>query len=167
MRPVIIPILACALTSSFAAAQVSSDGGPIRVKADRSEVLERDSKVILIDNVDITQGDARLRADTVTLAYGPGQGTSSSGLGSGFGDIQTMTATGNVFYVTPDLRAKGDLGTYDAESDTITLTGNVVLVRGEDVATGERMSLELSEGRTVLDPKDGEQVNIVIIPTDE
>ncbi|MEM1390459.1 MAG: LptA/OstA family protein [Pseudomonadota bacterium] len=167
MRNSIVPILTCALIVGYAncaAAQVSSDGGPIRVNADRSEVLERENKVILIDNVDITQGDARLRADVVTLAFGPGQGTTASGVGSGFGDIRTMTARGNVFYVTPDLKARGDFGTYDAQTDTITLTGNVTLVRGEDVGTGERLTLQLSEGRTVLDPKDGEQVNIVIIP---
>ncbi|MEO1641721.1 MAG: LptA/OstA family protein [Pseudomonadota bacterium] len=167
MRTVILSALtgftALAL-SAPALAQVSGDGGPIRVKADRSEVLERESKVILVDNVDITQGDARLRADVVTLAYGPGGTSMTSGLGSGFGDIQTMTARGSVFYVTPELKATGDLGIYNAETDTITLTGNVVLVRGEDVGKGERLTMQLAAGRTILDGKEGEQVNLVIIP---
>ena len=155
----------CATGSAYA--QVSGEGGPIRVKADRSEVLERESKVILIDNVDITQGDARLRADIVTLEYGEAGGTTTSGLGSGFGDIETMTARGSVFYVTPELKATGDLGVYDATTDTITLFGNVVLVRGEDVGKGERLTMKLAEGRTILDGKEGEQVNLVILPSDE
>ncbi|MEL7231567.1 MAG: LptA/OstA family protein [Pseudomonadota bacterium] len=167
MRTVILSALTGLAALAFSApalAQVSGDGGPIRVKADRSEVLERESKVILIDNVDITQGDARLRADVVTLEYGPAGNTTPSGLGSGFGDIQTMTARGNVFYVTPDLKATGDLGVYNAETDTITLTGNVVLVRCEDVGKGERLTMQLAAGRTMLDGNVGEQVNLVIIP---
>lgn len=158
--------LAALSISVPALAQVSGEGGPIRVKADRSEVLERESKVILIDNVDITQADARLRADVVTLEYGPAGNTTTTGLGSGFGDIRLMTARGSVFYVTPELKATGDLGIYNAETDTIVLTGNVVLVRGEDVGKGERLTMQLAAGRTILDGKDGEQVNLVIIPGD-
>ena len=148
------------------AAQVSGEGGPIRVKADRSEVLDKERKVILIDNVDITQGDARLRADVVTLTYtGNTETVSAAGLGSTFGDIETLTARGQVFYVTPDLKATGDLGVYETRTDTITLTGNVILVRGEDVAKGERLTIQLSAGKTTLDGGSS-QVNMVIIPSD-
>ncbi|MEM9937950.1 MAG: LptA/OstA family protein [Pseudomonadota bacterium] len=146
-----------------ALAQVSGEGGPIRVKADRSEVLDNERKVLLIDNVDITQGDARLRADTVTLAYRGTGGTTTSGLEAGFGDIDSMTARGGVFYVTPELKANGDVGVYDAATDTITLTGNVILLRGEDVAKGETLTIELSAGRTTLDGG----VNMVITPSEE
>jgi lipopolysaccharide export system protein LptA len=150
-------------------AQVSNEGGPIRVNADRSEVLDKEKKIVLIDNVDITQGTARLRADIVTIEYGGAGDTttsSSTGIGSNFGDIRTMTARGRVFYVTPDLKANGDLGVYVAATDTITMTGNVVLVRGEDVAKGERLDINLTEGRTSLDGGDS-QVNMVIIPGED
>lgn len=149
-----------------AAAQVSGEGGPIRVNADRSEVLDKERKVILIDNVDITQGNSRLRADIVTIEYGAGGNTTTTGLGSNFGDIRTMTARGNVFYVTPDLKANGSLGVYVAAADTITLTGDIVLVRGDDVAKGESLVIELAAGRTTLDGGDS-QVNMVIIPDEE
>lgn len=152
--------------SGTAAAQVSGEGGPIRINADRSEVLDKERKVILIDNVDITQGTARLRADIVTIEYGGGGNTTTTGIGSNFGDIRTMTARGNVFYVTPDLKANGDLGVYVASTDTITLTGDIVLVRGDDVAKGERLVMELAAGKTTLDGGDS-QVNMVIIPGEE
>lgn len=151
------------ITGGTATAQVSGEGGPIRVNADRSEVLDKERKVILIDNVDITQGEARLRADIVTLEYGGTGATTTAGLGSSFGDIRSMTARGNVFYVTPDLKANGDLGVYVAATDTITLTGNIVLIRGEDVAKGERLVMELTAGKTTLDGGDS-QVNMVIVP---
>ena len=143
-----------------ATAQISGEGGPIRVNADRSEVVEKQRQVILTDSVDIMQGDARLRANRVTLNYSGSGETQTTGL-SGFGDISSMEAVGEVFYVTPELKATGDNGVYNAAEDTITLTGNVVLIRGEDVATGERLVMELSEGRTVLDGGSGQvQMNI-------
>lgn len=158
--------LAVALALTVPAlAQVSGEGGPIRVKADRSEVLDKERKVILIDNVDITQGDARLRADIVTMAYASTGDAGAGDAGSAFGDIETMTARGEVFYITPDLKATGDLGIYDARTDTITLTGNVVLIRGEDVAKGERLVMQLGAGKTTLDGG-GNQVNMVIIPNE-
>lgn len=158
----------CVLAVSFAGsavAQVSGEGGPIRVKADRSEVLDKERKVILIDNVDITQGTARLRANVVTLAYASANANDTSGLQSNFGDIETMTARGEVFYITPDLKANADLGIYNASTDTITLTGNVILVRGDDVAKGERLVMQLAAGVTTLDGG-GDQVNMVIIPNE-
>ena len=63
--------------------------------------------------------------------------------------------------MTPDLKATGTRGVYDAQADTITLTGDVVLVRGEDVATGTTLVMRLSEGRTILDGGEGRvQFNI-------
>lgn len=158
-------VLAATALSATAHAQVSSEGGPIRVKADKSEVLDRERKVILIDNVDITQGTARLRADIVTLEYA-GNGSDQPGLGSNFGDIRSMTARGNVFYITPDLKANGELGIYNAETNTITVTGDVVLLRGEDVAKGERLTMDLTEGKTTMDGGAGNQVNMVITPNE-
>lgn len=143
-----------------AMAQLSGDGGPIRVNADTSEVLEKQRKVVLIKDVDIMQGDARLRANRVTINYSAGEEAAAGAMG-GFGDIQTLVAEGEVFYVTPDLKATGQRGVYDAQSDTITLTGDVVLVRGEDVATGSRLVMRLAEGRTILDGGEGRvQFNI-------
>jgi lipopolysaccharide export system protein LptA len=77
-----------------------------------------------------------------------------------------MTARGEVFYITPDLKATGDLGIYNAATDTITLTGNVILIRGEDVAKGNRLVMELTAGKTTLDGGDS-QVNMVIIPNED
>lgn len=164
MRRLITTLAIAAIAAPAALAQISGEGGPIRVNADTSEVLERQRQVVLIDNVDIMQGNARLRADKVTIYYGGTGETQTAGM-SGFGDIESMVAEGEVFYVTPDLKATGDVGTYDARADTITLTGEVVLVRGEDVATGRRLVMRLEEGRTTLDGGDG-QVQFNISPNE-
>ena len=149
-------LLACAVAAAPAYAQISSEGGPIYINSDRTESLERERQVLLVGNVDIQQGDARLRADKVTLTFADKQGgTATSTLGGSFGQIQSMLAEGQVFYVTPELKAKGDRGVYEAAIDTITMTGNVALMRGRDVAEGETLKLEVKNRRTTLDGGDG------------
>ena len=144
-------LLVCAALSAPAYAQISSEGGPIYINSDRTESLERERKVLLVGNVDIQQGTARLRADTVTLVFAGKETGSAGGIGGSFGQIQSMQADGNVFYVTPELKAKGDKGVYLASTDTITMTGHVALMRGRDVAEGETLKLEIGNRRTTLD----------------
>ena len=155
MQMAILKFLGAALAVSAIAApamaQISSEGGPIYIDSERTESLERERKVLLIGNVDIQQGTARLRADTVTIIFSGKTGGETAGVGSGFGQIQTMIAEGNVFYVTPEMKAKGDRGVYDAAVDTITMTGNVALMRERDVAEGQILKLEVGKRRTTLD----------------
>lgn len=147
-----------------ALAQLSGQGGPIQVKAQRSEVLDRQKQVIITGDVDIVQADTALRADKVVLSYTGNDTTRTSGIGGSFGDIKTMRATGNVFYLTPELKATGDTGVYNAVTETIRLDGEeVILQRGEDFATGRCLVMNLKAGRTDLygTPcnKDGEGTN--------
>ena len=143
--------LAVSALASPAMAQISSEGGPIYIDSERTESLERERKVLLIGNVDIQQGTARLRADTVTIIFAGKPSSEAGGVASGFGQIQTLVAEGNVFYVTPEMKAKGDRGVYDAAVDTITMTGNVALMRERDVAEGQTLKLEVGKRRTTLD----------------
>lgn len=156
------------LLGAPASAQISSDGGPIYINSERTESLERERKVLLVGNVDIRQGTARLRADTVTIQFAPQQeGTAAApaqgGVAGSFGQVQTMLAEGNVYYVTPELKAKGDRGIYEIATDTITMTGNVALMRDRDVAEGQRLIMEVGSRRTRLEGGGG-RTRMVIDP---
>lgn len=148
-----------------AQAQISSEGGPIYINSERTESLERERKVLLVGNVDIRQGTARLRADTVTILFTgqPAPGASTQGVAAGFGEVQSILAEGNVYYVTPELKAKGDRGIYELATDTITMTGNVALMRDRDVAEGQRLKMEISNRRTTLEGGGG-RTRMVIDP---
>ena len=137
-----------------ASAQSSSDGGPIYINSERTESLERERKVTLVGNVDIRQGTARLRADTVTILFSGEQGEGAqpaSGVAGSFGQIERIVAEGSVYYVTPELKAKGDRGVYELATDTITMTGNVALMRDKDVAEGQILRMEIANRRTTLE----------------
>ena len=102
LNRILVSLTALAAFAMPAAAQISSEGGPIYINSERTESLERERKVLLIGNVDIQQGDARLRADTVTMIFAekPAGTTQSTSVGGGFGQVKTMIAEGNVFYIT-------------------------------------------------------------------
>jgi lipopolysaccharide export system protein LptA len=69
-------VLAAVMAFAGAAhAQLSSEGGPIQVEADNGEVLYRERKAIYSGNVDVIQGDARLRSDRIEVNYAGGGGS--------------------------------------------------------------------------------------------
>ncbi|MFN4185779.1 MAG: LptA/OstA family protein [Hyphomonas sp.] len=153
------------MTGAPAFAQISSEGGPIYINSERTESLERERKVLLVGNVDIRQGTARLRADTVTILFAGQQGDvpGAQGVAGGFGQVESILAEGNVYYVTPELKAKGDRGTYELATDTITMTGNVALMRDRDVAEGQTLRMEVTNRRTTLEGGGG-RTRMVIDP---
>ncbi len=149
-----------------AMAQISSEGGAIYSDAERIESVESENAAYLIGNVDIQQGDARLRADKVTIKFSEVADGANSGIGAGFGAVKQIIAEGNVFYVTPEMKAKGDRGVYELRTDTITMTGKVALMRDRDVAEGESLKIEIGNRRTTLDGGTGTS-RMVITPEDD
>ncbi len=153
-----------ALMGAPAFAQISSEGGPIYINSARTESLENERKVILGGNVDIQQGTARLRADTVTIRFTGKPGGGGTSIVGGFGQVENIIAEGNVYYVTPELKAKGDRGVYELATDTITITGKVALMRERDVAEGEILRMEVKNRRTTLEGGSG-RTRMVIDPS--
>ena len=150
-----------------AVAQISSEGGPIYINSARTESLEKENKVLLVGNVDIQQGTARLRADTVTIRFnGKAAKPGNTSIVGGFGQVENIVAEGNVYYVTPELKAKGDLGVYELATDTITMTGKVALMRDRDVAEGETLRMEVKNRRTTLEGGSG-RTRMVIDPSSQ
>lgn len=148
-----------------ALAQISSEGGPIYINSARTESLQNERRVVLIGDVDIQQGTARLRADTVTIRFLENTGASQTNtVAGGFGQVENIIAEGNVYYVTPELKAKGDRGVYELATDTITITGKVALMRERDVAEGETLRMEVKNRRTTLEGGSG-RTRMVIDPS--
>lgn len=159
--------LGIALMAAPAFAQISSEGGPIYINSARTESLQNERKVVLSGNVDIQQGTARLRADTVTIRFLENSGGARTAtVAGGFGQVETILAEGNVYYVTPELKAKGERGVYELATDTITMTGNVALMRERDVAEGEILRMEVKNRRTTLEGGSG-RTRMVIDPSSQ
>ena len=82
------------------------------------------------------------------------------------GDVERLVAEGEVFYMTPGEKAKGDRGVYNYKNDQILLTGNVTLTRGENVIVGDRLIVDIEKGRSRVESNSrarGERVRTVIV----
>ena len=135
------------LIPPFAAAQVSGfdTNAPVNYAADRIELQDRQKRVVLSGNVDIAQGNLRLRAARTTVAY-----TDAGSL-----EIQRIDATGGVQVTRGDETARGDVAIYDFNRRVITMIGNVALRRGADTLNGGRLTIDLDSGVSSVDGRSG------------
>lgn len=143
-----------------AGAQVSSQGGPYMVSADDWHADGVAHIQYYDGRVEIIQNDSRLRADHIKVTH---LSTTQSG-GDGWGDVVTIEATGNVYYVTPNEKMKGDTAVYTKSADTMVITGNVTLQQGQNVMTGDRLTTTVSTGTSTFDSPQSGRVRAVIYP---
>lgn len=161
-----LPLIAAALAllaAPLAVAQISGqDGQPIAYSADRGEFVQAERRLVLSGNAELLQGENRVRANAITLSYGEG------GSDGGVGDVDRIEASGEVYFVTPEQVARGDQAVYTAGNDTIVVTGDVILTQGENVLTGNRLTIHVGSGRSTMEggSASGRRVQGVFYPED-
>ncbi len=110
---------------------------PVDYAADRIELQDKQDRVGLSGNVDVRQGELRLRAGRTVVNF-----TNAGSL-----QIQRITASGGVVVTRGDETATGDVGIYDFNQKIITMTGNATLKRGNgDTLRGGRFVIDLRSG---------------------
>lgn len=114
---------------------------PVNYGADRIELQDRQNRVVLSGNVDITQAGLRMRAARTLVNYSD----------AGSLSIQRITATGGVQVTRGDEAASGDVAVYDFNRRIITMAGNVRLRRGSDTLNGGRLVIDLQSGVSSVD----------------
>lgn len=114
---------------------------PVDYSADRIELQDRQDRVVLSGNVDITQAGLRMRAARTTVAF-----TNEGSL-----KIQRIDATGGVVVTRNDESARGDVAIYDFNRKIITLAGNVALRRAGSTLNGGRLVIDLNTGLASVD----------------
>jgi lipopolysaccharide export system protein LptA len=89
-------------------------------------------------NVVVTQGDMKLRANTVRISTTNGK-------------ADKVTANGGVVVDSPASgTVTGDNGVYAVMTRIVTMSGNVVLKKGKDVMRGSQLTVNLNTGQAVL-----------------
>lgn len=122
-----------------------NSNAPVNYAADRIELQDKQKRVVLSGNVDITQDELRLKAARTTVAY-----TDAGDL-----KIQRIDATGGVVVTRRDERASGDAAVYDFNRKIITMVGNVALRRAGDTLSGGRLVIDLNTGISSVDGRSG------------
>jgi lipopolysaccharide export system protein LptA len=121
---------------------------PVNYAADRIELQDKQNRVVLSGNVDITQAELELRAARTTVAYTDG----------GSLEIQRIDAIGGVVVTRGNERASGEAAVYDFNRKIITMVGNVALRRGTDTLNGGRLVIDLTTGISNIDGRAGSSV---------
>lgn len=143
-------LLSSAMLSSAGAAQAQAvsalkghdSNAPVDFSADRIELQDRSDRAVLSGNVDVVQGDMRLKADRVTIAYNA----------ANHNQVNRMDASGGVVLTSRSETARAQFGIYDLKTRLVTMIGGVVLQRpGQGETRGSRMVLNLNTGFATLD----------------
>lgn len=122
-----------------------NSNAPVNYAADSIELQDRQNRVVLAGNVDITQGDLRLRAARTTVAY-----TDAGDL-----KIQRIDAIGDVLVTRGNESARGNAAVYDFNRRIITMAGAVALRRDGDTLNGSRLTIDLASGVSTVDGRAG------------
>lgn len=120
---------------------------PIAVAADQSEFQKLQSRVLLTGSVTVEQGVLTLFADRVTINYQSGD---TRDMGTQ-GTISSLLAEGTVKVECEGDRAHGRKAVYNVAGKDITLTGDVLLVRGQNILKGEKLTIDLATGNTAIE----------------
>lgn len=118
---------------------------PVDFSADRIEVQDRADRVVVSGNVQVTQGNLRLTADRLTVAYSRAGGI----------EINRLDAMGGVVVTRANETARGDVAIYDLDRRIITMLGNVQLTQGANRLSGGRLLIDLRTNRSSVDGRPG------------
>lgn len=148
------------------AAQTKAVGDPksgaIEVNADVLEAARDEGVAVYTNNVDVLQGTTRLKTDRLTVISNCTK--SADGRTTDCTDVQRYIAEGNVYYITPNEKVRGDKAEYNYQSDIITVTGDVILSSGNDgVVHGRKLIYEVTAGKATM-TNDGGRVTSIFTP---
>jgi lipopolysaccharide export system protein LptA len=136
---------ALALTAggmALAQSRPNTSNQPIGYGADTGELTN--TSVSLRGRAEITQGQARLRANAI------------EGVRDASGSLSSLEATGDVYYVTPTETIRGDRAVYTVSNATVVVTGDVILRQGQNVLTGSRLSYNVDTGQARIEGGGGQ-----------
>jgi lipopolysaccharide export system protein LptA len=147
------------LMSGSASAQLGKGGeGPLGINAEDFRYDPATCVTVWTGKVEASQDQMRLRADQLNV-YGHKSGAKSCS-----GDFDRIEATGNVFYVTPEIKARGDKAVYLASNETVTITGRVVVSSEQGVTETNRLILNVNTNEARMGGDPGQRVRAVIYP---
>jgi lipopolysaccharide export system protein LptA len=141
-------------SGSFVLAQAVSGfdtDQPIEILADSLEVQQEKQIATFAGNVQVIQGEIRLKAAKLLVHYSDNKQAPKSDAAGDAPKIKKIDASGDVFLSSPRETAKGNTGTYDVINKRIRLMGDVVLTQGQNVLRGDSMVLDLVSGRSKIE----------------
>ena len=144
--------LAAAQTNLTLGAVNADPSAPVEISADSLSVDQDTGVATFSGNVEVGQGDMRLAAAEVVVNYNDQTG-----------EIDSLTVTGGVTFVTPTEAAEAERAEYDISGGMLVLIGDVLVTQGPSAISADQMRIDLQTGnalmagrvRTILNPEEG------------
>jgi lipopolysaccharide export system protein LptA len=135
----------------------TSKDEPIVVGADQLEFDYDRNRLVYRGSVHVTQGDLELECQTLTVTYDRADDLEKA-------QLREVVAEGSVVITQGGRRASGDRGIFDQTTRQITLLGNPVLRDGPNEVQGDRLTVYLDEGRSVIEASPKKRVSAILYP---
>jgi len=133
---------------------LGSGGEAIQIDANTMEMRDKEGIAIFTGDVSVTQGDRLLRAGKMIVHYEKSAAQETQGAAKGLGStgIERLEVSNKVYIKSGSQIATGDEGIFDAKANTLVMTGQkVMLIDGDNVATGCKLTAHMATGRAVLE----------------
>lgn len=134
---------------------------PVEVEADQLEVAEKDKTRISTfrGNVTVRRGATTLKAAVITITA-PAQQAG----GNNRPVFNKIEATGGVWVNSADQTATGERAIVDMAKRTVVLAGKVYLTQGENIISGEKLTIYLDSGRATVEHGAGGRIRGMFTP---
>lgn len=139
---------------------------PIKIDADKLDVLDKENKAVFSGNVVAVQGETTVRCTVMTVLYegrgGPGgrgaapapaatanpapAAAGAAGGQSNDSSIKRILCKGPVTVVSKTQAATSDNAEFDRANNVVIMTGNVALNDGPNITRGEKLTYNTVTG---------------------
>lgn len=153
---------------------------PIKIDADKLDVLDKENKAVFSGNVVAVQGETTVRCSVMTVLYegrAGGQGGAASGRaatpapatngGNGQANdssIKRILCKGPVTVVSKTQAATSDNAEFDRANNVVIMTGNVALNDGPNITRGEKLTYNTVTGVANVETNKGGRVQGFFVP---
>ena len=140
------------------------DDDPIRITSDRMVGEKGASMVEFIGNVEATQLDSVLLADSMKVYFV----TDKKKKNQAQSNITKIVSTGNVRYTAGERKAFADEAVYTTADDVLVLKGTAPrLVTGTSFVTGKKITLYRKDDRVLVESDGKKRVEALLNPEDK
>jgi len=155
---------------------------PIKIDADKLDVLDKENKAVFTGNVVAVQGDTTVRCTVMTVLYEGRNGGQGGQKGqaatpapaakpaapatpsSNDSSIKRILCKGPVTVVSKTQAATSDNAEFDRANNLVIMTGNVALNDGPNITRGEKLTYNTVTGIANVETTKGGRVQGFFVP---
>ncbi len=142
------------------------EDSPIRITSDKMTAEKGSSMVEFIGNVEATQEDSILLADSMKVYFVTDKKKSKKD--DAQSNITKIVSTGNVRYTAGDRKAFADEAVYTTADEVLVLKGTAPkLIQGTSFVTGKKITYFRKQDKVIVESDGQKRVEALLNPEDK